>query len=139
MRRILKKISEKQKAPTRSIHDLQSGTSEEHALGRKDGNLDEPIGSDEGELLDKLQNAYAKFKEKKKVNKAAKVAKKEAGYLEDWEIERLSHHGEIESNKSVCMFIINILVMVLNMFLLFGMLLVTFIVWAIGEEEVSLI
>ena len=55
MRRILKKISEKQsRAPARSIHDLQSGTSEEHALGRKDGNLDEPIGSDEGELLDKL-------------------------------------------------------------------------------------
>lgn len=55
----------------------------EHALGRKE---DEPIGSDEGELLEKLQTAYAKFKDKKKLNKAAKIAKVEAGYLEDWEI-----------------------------------------------------
>jgi hypothetical protein len=29
--------------------------------------------------------------------------------------------------------------MVLNMFLLFGMVMVTFIVWAIGDEEISLI
>lgn len=83
--------------------------------------------------------AYAKIKEKKKINKAAKVAKKELGYLEDWEIERMSHYGEIESNKSVGLFIVNILCMVLNMFLLFGMTMVTFIVWAIGDEELSLI
>jgi hypothetical protein len=135
----LKKVSEKVKPTGRSLNDLQSGTSVEHALGRKDGNLDEPIGSDEGELLEKLQTAYTKFKEKKKATIATKIAKQQAGELEDWEIERLSHHGEVESNKSVCLFIINILIIVLNMFLLFGMVMVTFIVWAIGDEEISLI
>jgi uncharacterized Tic20 family protein len=83
--------------------------------------------------------AYSKFKDKKKATKATKIAKQESGHLEDWEVERVSHHGEVESNKSICLFITNILVMVLNMFLLFGMVMVTFIVWAIGDEELSLI
>jgi len=39
----------------------------------------------------------------------------------------------------VGLFIVNIFVMVMNLFLLFGMAMVTLIVWAIGDEEMETI
>ena len=61
------------------------------------------------------------------------------GYMEDWEIDQLPEGTNFESGKTVGLFIVNIFVMVMNLFLLFGMALVTLIVWAIGEEEMDTI
>ena len=55
--------------------------------------------------------------------------------LEEWELELLPKGTDCESNLTIALFIVDILVMVLNMFVLFGVVLSNIIIALLGEED----
>jgi hypothetical protein len=55
--------------------------------------------------------------------------------MEDWEIEKMPLGIDCESNMTVGLFIADIFIMVLNLFILFGIAIASLLIWLVGEEE----
>ena len=57
------------------------------------------------------------------------------GVLDDFQIAKLPMGQETESGKSIGIFVANIITMVINMFILFGICMISLIIWAVGDDD----
>jgi len=84
--------------------------------------------------LEKAKKAAQKKKQLKQIPVVRK-ARSQPKALEEWEIDLLPKNTDCESNLTIALFILDILVMVLNMFVLFGVVLSNVIIAMVGEED----